>query len=247
MKFNRLLLIVALTAIGFSCSKENDPEPNVEEAKLSFTANAKVVEAPAALLTNDDPYAQMAAGWIEMANGLSGQLAMFTPPTGAVKSTTAITPENGRTAATSVVVWTWSDPTYGSVAYQISDNGDKYTFELFYKSTTDTGWYRYLYAEEKKDKSAGYVSVSDVWSGDRNQEIMRWSWTRSGDDFTFVVSDGSDNVNITLQVNTKTRAGSVVFKEGTVKIYEMNWDGQGKGTWKWFEEDGTLIEEGSWE
>lgn len=249
MKLSRILSMAVLIAIAASCSNDDEPEPKLEDAALSFSQNSPVVEAPQALLTNDDPYAQMASGWISMANGMTANLALFTPPAGAQKSTTLITPANGRVAAETGVVYTWSDPQYGSVAYQIRDQSDKYVFELFYKGIDDTDWYRYLYAQEMKDRSSGYMVLYDAWGyyGDtRNAELLRWDWTRKGDQFTMKVSDTQGLVEIVLAINTKTKAGSVVYYESSSKLFEMEWDAQGKGSWKSYD-GGQLSDQGTWE
>lgn len=248
MKFSRILSLMVIIAITASCSKDDEPEPKLEDAALSFSQNAPAVEAPQALLTNDDPHAQMASGWISMANSMTANLALFTPPAGAERSTTLITPANGRVAAESGVVYTWSDSQYGSVAYQIRDQNDKYVFELFFKGLDDTEWYRYLYAQEMKDRSSGYMVLYDAWgySDDtRGAELLRWDWTRKGDQFTMKVSDVQGLVEIVLVVNTKTKAGSVVYYESSSKLFEMEWDAQGKGSWKSYD-GGQLVDEGTW-
>lgn len=249
MKLSRILSLLIIIAIAGSCSKDDEPEPKLEDAALSFAQNSPVVEVPQAMLTNDDTYAQMASGWISMANGMTANLALFTPPAGAQKSTTLITPANGRVTAETGVVYTWSDPQYGSVAYQIRDQSDKYVFELFYKAIDDTDWYRYLYAQEMKDRSSGYMVLYDAWgySGDtRGAELLRWEWTRKGDQLTMKVSDTEGLIEVVLVVNTKTKAGSVVYYESSSKLFEMQWDAQGKGSWKSYDA-GQLVDEGTWE
>jgi hypothetical protein len=249
MKITKYFSLIALMVISLSCSKDDEPAPAVEKATLSLGANTQILEVPAAMASSDDVYAEMATGWVMLANSMSANLSLFQAPSGAAKSTELIVPVNGRSAAGgSAVVYTWSDPNYGSIAYQIRDASTKFTFELFFKGTTDTGWYRYIYAEEAKDKSAGYMLLLDAWglmSSDRNEVMMRWDWTRSGDNFTFKMSDFDSGFNFLVTVNQKTKVGSVVYFEGTEKIYEINWDAQGKGTWKVYESS-QVVDEGSW-
>lgn len=52
--------------------------------------------------------------------------------------------------------------------------------------------------------------------------------------------------HFTIEVNTKTKAGSLVYFEDEIKQSEIVWNAQGKGTWKSFDETGAVIEEGSW-
>lgn len=250
MKFAKPFTLVALMAIGFSCSDDKDPEPNIEDVAISLAESQQVLEVPAAMLGSDDENAQMAASWVAMANGLAGNLALFTPPAGATRSTELITPVNGRVASSTGVVYTWSDPSYGSVAYQIRDVSDKYTFELFYKGTDDAGWYRYLYAEEMKDRSKGYMAMynaMDSGSDTRGAEVMRWDWSRVKDNFIFKLTAAEGEFSFTVTVNTKTHAGSVVYYQGTVKLYDMSWNADGSGSWKHFNDAGEETAAGTWE
>lgn len=252
MKITRILSLIALMAIAISCSKDDDdPQPNVnvENAAISFSENSKVLEVPQGLIDSEDQNAKMAAAFVDMANNIGANLALFTPPAGATKSTELITPTNGRTSATSGVVYYWSDPSYGSVAYQVRDDDDKYTFELLYKGVDDAGWYRYLYAQEMKDRSNGYMALYDVWGFEddsRGAEMMRWEWTRKGDLFTFKMSDREGGFNLTISVNTKTKAGSLIYFEGSSKQSEIVWDAKGSGTWKLYDDTGAVWQEGFW-
>jgi hypothetical protein len=248
MRSIRFLPLLIMVVFVFSCSKD-DPEPSIEQVSLSLSKDSQLIEVPAAMMNSEDDHAQMAAGFVALANGMGGSLALFTPPAGATKSTDIITPLNGRLQkGSAAVVYIWNDPQYGSVAYQVRDASDKYTFELFYKGNDDAGWYRYLYAQEMKDKTAGYMVLYDAWgfiNDTRSAEMVRWEWTRSGDDFTFIIRDLESAFNFTIEVNTKTKAGSIIYTEDNEKLYEMTWDGQGKGTWKEFENN-QVIAEGTW-
>lgn len=250
IKITKALSLVALIAVAASCSKDDEPEPNnLEDAALSLAESTQVLEVPAALLESEDPYAKEVARMIDMANGMSASLALFEPPAGATHTNDIITPVNGRTAATRAVVYTWSDPQYGSVAYQIQEASDKYIFELFYKGVDDAGWYRYLYAEEKKDRSAGYMAMYDVWGDEsetRGSELMRWEWSRQKDNFGFkLVINGY--TYFTATINTKTKAGTMQFYDGPVMYSEITWTGAGSGTWKHFDSEGNVDESGEWE
>ena len=171
------------------------------------------------------------------------------PPAGATHTNEIITPANGRTAATRAVVYKWSDDRQGiSIAYQIQDVSDKYIFELFYKGADDAGWYRYLYAEEMKDRSTGYMAMYDAWGTEseaRDTELFRWEWARQKDNFSFSMSAG-ESVYFTATINTKTKAGSMQFYDGEVMYSEVTWTSHGSGTWKQFDSEGNVLESGEW-
>lgn len=249
MKINRFLSLIALTALIASCSDDDDAKPNVDNVELSLAKRETVVTVPQGLLNSEDPMAMMAASYVSMANGISSSLALFDPPAGAKKTNSLIEPVNGRTAAGSGVVYTWSDPEYGSVAYQVRDNDSKYVFEFLYKGINDSDWYRYLYAEEKKDGSEGYLAVYNADEGeDRGEEVMRWTWKQKGDIFTFSISSDIDDENflLAIEVNTKTNAGAIIFHENSKKQFEIEWNAQGAGTWVQYDNNGNIEDEGSW-
>lgn len=253
MKITRILLFSILTAVAFSCSEDDDAKSSssdLEKASLSFAGDAKVIAPPSAMASSEDTYAMMANSYITQANLMTNYLSYFTPPSGATKSSTAITASNGRVAAaqTEYLVYTWSDPNYGSIAYQISQESDKWVFEIFFKGKGQSSWLRYVYAEEQKDKSSGFMNIYDIFTGDGGL-LLNYAWTRSGDVLTFVLSESASglNVKVTIVINEKTKAGSVLYTIDGAKFYEMEWDAQGNGSWAIYEDDGTtVLEEGTW-
>ncbi|HEY9490287.1 MAG TPA: hypothetical protein VIQ51_18250 [Chryseosolibacter sp.] len=249
MKITKILSLMALMAIAISCSKDDDdPQPNVENIELSFSGDTQILEVPQGLLQSEDLKAQEVTAWVSLANGLSSNLAFFNPGAGATKSTELITPANGRTSASKGVVYYWHHDAYGSVAYQIRDEEDKYIFEFLLKRVGETDWFRMIYAEEQKDRSAGYMALYDVegTAEEARQPTARWDWTRKGDLFTFKFVSANNEINLTLTVNTKTKAGSVVSSPANVKQSEIKWEANGSGSWKIFDDTGAVVEEGSW-
>jgi hypothetical protein len=244
----KILSLLLMMAFAMSCSKdEKDPEPDLDKVSISLAENAQVITVPTAMANSEDPYAQQASSYITLANSVSANFALFKAPANATKSTTEITPVNGRVnASAKVVVYTWTDPSYGSVAYQVKDAGTKYTFEFFVKPQGETGWYRYLHAEEEKDHSTGNMIVYDYFSKS-NDILLQWDWTKSGDDFKMNMTSSldSDVFKVTIAINTKTKAGSVVYFQNALKLYDMTWDAQGSGTWNFYE-NGVVTDSGTW-
>jgi hypothetical protein len=246
MKITKALLLSA-AIIASACSDDDDKKSSLETAKLSLAASQKVIEAPAAMQNSENEYAQMANGWVQLANGMTQYFTYLEFPEGAAKSTTRITPSNARVKATGdVLVYTWSDEQSGySIAYQVSEESDKYVWEIFLKEG-GSDWLKYFHAEEKKDRSAGFMKIYNIYGDDPSEVIFTYEWSRSGDELTFTFSDGSDQSKLIITVNEKTGAGSIVSIEDGIKTYEMTWDAQGNGTWAFYE-DGEVSESGTWE
>lgn len=252
MKISKLLLLV-VAALAFACSSDDD-KPGLEKQTLSFAANQEVITAPAGLQASEDEQAQTALYWIQNANSMSQFLSYMQVPAGAAKSNDRITASNGRVNASGdVVVYIWSDPNGdGDVAYQISETSDSYVFEVFLRiADVQPDWTLFFHAEEKKDRSSGFMNVYDaIMSDDPTVILFAYNWTRSGDLFTLIFSapdeDPEFNYSVTLVINEKTKAGSVTYKTDNVKDFEMTWDAAGNGTWIYYDEEGGIDQEGSW-
>ncbi len=238
------ILLLAVAIFSASCSKDEDAAPSLEQKSLSIAESATVIEAPSALLASEDEHAMQAAGLISMSNSLGAYTSYFNVPEGAAKSSTQISASNARVKATGdVVVYEWSDAKGNSVGYQISETSDSYAFEVFTKST-GADWVKYIGAEEKKDKSSGFLTIYDPTSVDAAVTLVSYTWGHSGDIFTFTMSS-PDAFEFTLSVNKNTKAGSAVYFVGGKKQYEMAWDSAGAGSWSTFDEKGGTLS-GTW-
>jgi hypothetical protein len=243
MKIARLFLL-AFAMIGvISCSNDDDPSPNIEQAKLSFAEQNAIVELPAALQTSEDPIAQSVNVWLTMVNNMATNFIYFDPPEGAQKTSNLITVSSGRTAARKGVVWIWTQGDM-SVAYQVGEDDDKYTFEIFMKVEENADWAYLVYAEERKDRSAGFFALYDFFGG--SGEEMRWAWTRKGDEVTFKITSQGE-LMVEVSANNKTKSGVLTTYMDGSKYQEITWTGSGSGTWKIYNEEGIVVEEDTWE
>jgi len=249
-----LLPVFGLMMLFASCSKKSDPQPSsssLASAQLSMST-AQPIAVPNALSTSSDIHAQEAYSLVTSANDLTSLTASFDNiPSGASKSSTAIVGVNvgGRIAATqqSYLVYTWTDPqSGGSVAYQVSETTDSYTFELFYKKSGSSDWIRYLDAEEKKDKSSGFLKVFDPSITKVSSPVFYYTWTRGTNTLNFVITDDT-NYKLVINSNTQTKAGDVESYTNNVLGEKLTWDNQGHGTWALYDSDGiTVASNGTW-
>ncbi|RAW00540.1 hypothetical protein [Pseudochryseolinea flava] len=248
MKITKALLLAAATIVASACSDDDDDKKSsLESAKFSLANKSTVVTAPAGLQNSDDEHAMQANAWIQMANGMTQYFGFFEFPEGAAKSGSRITASNARVKeAGDVLVYTWEDEQSGmSVAYQVSETSDRFVWEIFTKETGEN-WLKVVHAEEKKDQSAGSFKVFDTEGEDPSKVVLAYEWSTSGDIFTVEFNDGTDQNSWTVEVNTKTGAGSVVAVVDGAKMYEMTWDAAGNGTWAFYE-DGEVSDSGTWE
>ncbi|HEV8514842.1 MAG TPA: hypothetical protein VGQ59_16270 [Cyclobacteriaceae bacterium] len=250
MKLSKFLIIFLVAAVA--CSKKEDSAPSLQNAKVTTTT----VQVPSGLTTaaNTNTHAQEVVSYITIANGMTDYTSLFAVPTsGATKSSTVITASNGRVAAVTSTTETyiWSDPQYGSVAFQITDEGTSYRWEYFYKATGAKDWLKYLNAEEAKDGSSGHLEVLDFTGDDPKAVYFQFNWSKVKDQFTFRWTF-ADSYFI-LNMNTTTKVGSVDYYEsdGTtgsipVVVYKYSWNADGHGSWQSFDWDGVQSGSGTW-
>jgi len=250
MKFCNALILVFCLAIVISCSKKSDPAPSLANATISFGKSGQIVTPPSALGNSQDTHALEVYGDLMEINSLINYTSAFTIPSGVIKTTTPIVGVNvgGRVASTQqdYLVYIWSDPTYGSVAYQVSETTVSYTFELFYKATGATVWVRYLDAEEKKDKTSGFMNIYDPTYTKVGPPDISYVWTRGTNTLNFVITYLT-YTKIVVNYNTQTKAGDIEAYESNVLSEKLTWDTLGHGTWTDYDTDGTtVISSGTW-
>ena len=243
-------VIVLSVFVMMACSKSESPEPALQNAKVATTT----VSAPSGLTTasNTNTHAAEVVSYMSVANSMSNFTAMFAvPASGAQKQSSPITAINGRVAATAgnSVTYVWSDPQYGSVAYQVTDNGTSYHWEYFYKSVGGKDWYKYLNAEAMKDGSSGHLEVLDFTGSDPKAVEASFKWQKTGTQYIFQWTEVYGYFLMT--VDTGTKAGTLNYYNGTgvnaLLSASYTWDSTGHGSWKDFDTDGkTIVDQGTW-
>ncbi|KAJ1500677.1 hypothetical protein HMI54_010632, partial [Coelomomyces lativittatus] len=73
MKITKALLFMAMLAVAFSCSKDDDdPKPtSLEQATIGFSKDQPIVTAPTAMAQSSDPNAQIATSYINSVNAMT--------------------------------------------------------------------------------------------------------------------------------------------------------------------------------
>ena len=246
MKISKFLILSVFLALA--CSKSDSPA--LEKAQVNVTP----VTPPTAMSSSQDTHAQEANDYIFQANAITSITAAFTVPagSGATKSG-AITATNGRTAASNstTVTYIWTDPNYGAIGYQVTDDGTSYHWEYFYKALGANSWLKWLDAVQKKDGSSGTLKIFDFNGSNPSFVLATYQWTKTGDQLTLTYTDNLSHDYFVLNYNSATKAGSVNYYVGTgtsaLLSANYTWDTAGHGTWKKYGTDGkTVVGSGTW-
>lgn len=255
--FLKLLSFSFLFLFAISCGDDDGGEvaPSLDDVEFAFSTTEPPITIPSGLTSSSDPQAQQINGLLQTTNLMTVWLQFFEAPAGAEKSTTPIGGKsaiNGRTQS-DVVVYSWTAEGGGdtwTVAYQIGDDGSKYTFEIFFKFN-DSDFERFLYAEESKDElNNGFMEVYsiDVFGEDiGDTAFFRYEWTESAVGLqTFKLVDSEDSFEIFITINPDG-SGTVSAREDGQAYYEATWNASGtSGTWTLFDGEGNIVESGIW-
>ncbi len=252
MKLLKSFILLAAIVSLAGCNNDEEVAPKEEELNnvtFSFLNKENIMEIPEALANAGDPYAAVAVSYLNSANTLSSYLSYFTFPQNAQVTHNRIEPANGRSQAGEYRVYTWTDAQLGSVAYQLGDHGDYYTFEVMVKEPGMADWLLILSGEEEKDRAAGFMRIYNTYSDDPSEMLANYEWSTQGDISNFVYTfqqDESYSISVEISMNQKTGAGNIHFFEDGSLSLQMDWDELGNGTWTSYNSEGSIVEEGSW-
>ncbi|UII22574.1 hypothetical protein [Fulvivirga ligni] len=237
-KFFLTLFVLAISL--FSCSKDDEPsDPKLSETNLFFM-DEEIINLPTGLTQSDDPRANTLSFYMTYIGILSSYGSYFTVPEGASTSG-PITASNGRLSDnTETYVYN-----YGGyiIANQITDQGSSYLYEVFVKIENEDykKWYE---ASQKKDKSEATFTYLDP-EEDERVELVSWTIKKNDNGYFIRYVTAEDEGVTEIQSNTD-KSGTMVVIENGVKKYEYSWDSVGNGTWKEYNGQGNLIDEGGW-
>ncbi len=252
-KFFSLLFFLAF-AVSCGDDDSESPATDLENAELAFEVGESPITVPNTLAQSSDQNAQQVYSWLTAANGMSSWLSYFTIPPDAQKSNESIGRKNrinGRIKE-NVLVYTWTfeeGENSISVAYEISENGDNYVFEIFWKYN-EGDYQKFIHAEESKDPLRnGFMEIffTDPISGGSSDEyFFRFEWQETSEQFTFRMFDSAEGFELTIIVN-EDNSGSIDLRFDGVKSYEATWNADGtSGTYATYNFSGELISSGNW-
>ncbi|MBV6645054.1 MAG: hypothetical protein KI790_06380 [Cyclobacteriaceae bacterium] len=248
------IMLMFLFVASCGDDEEANPESGLNDVEFSFSAGDSPIDVPTALAQSQDPNALQVAIWLQTANSMSAWLGSFQVPSGAETSSDPIVAGSARVEADEVLVYTWtSDDGLGgtvTVAYQIAELSDKYTFEVFWK-LGEGDFERFIYAEESKGElKNGFMEIYIAGLGEdvvADEYFFKFEWSEdSAGNFTFAMTDSDDGFELAITANADGSGSLIVEYDGT-KSYEATWSADGtSGTYATYDFDGNLTGSGTW-
>ena len=251
------LLLIGLLAISCSDDDSETPKTNLEDVRFAFGSSELPITIPSGLTQTQDPNALQTVGYLSTANLMQLWTLYLEVPQGATQSNTPIGRKasvNGRTQEDVLVyTWTFDDGLQSvSIAYQIGETSDKYTFEVFWKINGGE-FQKFMSAEESKGElREGRLDIfifdfDDSRPADQSVLTYTWRETATGQFFYDVSSNDTDDLfNISAIINPDG-SGSLEVSEATVKVYASTWSANGlSGTFTIFGSGGSVLDSGTW-
>jgi len=230
-------LLVLMTAIfvGGCSSSDDGPSGPSGDNPPEFGGTDNVITVPQGMMNSQDPYAQMAVGYIQMANGVAGMGGWFEPPSGL------------RAADGPPWEYTWSDGDL-TVTLIINETSTLYTWDVYldgsdgYETYDD---YHFYHAWEEKDGGCGGLE----FFAPEEDGYIEWSWcTETDGTFTMNMyfTDGQSDFTIDVLVYANG-SGEISFMVDDVTTLYVTWTSQGDGAWWSYDEEGDPTGNGTWD
>ncbi len=237
MKLRKLSLFIVPLLLVFLVTGCSDDEKTTDEFEgPEWTVDP--VEVPENMAQSDDPFAQMAVGYVDLANGFSAYGGFFAPPARALCSVN----RDGEWE------YTWSDGSL-TVTLIITETSDYYYWKIYFDGTDGTTTFDnflFIEAEQTIDGSSGSLYIYDP--GQTGYAFM-WSWEIDADGAYHFTCEFFEDFKIEVVINADG-SGSVEFYDygtaGYWRNFRIEWTAEGSGEWWEYDEAGNEIAHGTW-
>ena len=240
-----LIFFTAILSFIFinGCKKKDNPQPNDNVRAFQV----ETITEPDAMAQSSDPGAQMASGYINMANGMSAFGAMMVPP----KSTPARHYKNSNDNNPEIHTWKIDDGENNiyNVTLTITETSELYKWEMKVDGLVDGHQmdnFIFIKAEQYKDGHDNTLTIYDQEKPLTASFIFKWHKTN---DVAYLTFEEPQSIYLSYVVNPDN-SGSVDAKEWTEDqeyqtTYTASWDSTGHGEY-WEYEGGEVTNHGTW-
>lgn len=230
MKKRSLLLLLStlfVSSIVFNGCKKDEEEKEVRKAPTGLTETK--VELPSGMTSSSDPNVQMAVGYANMFNGISGMAASLEIPENATK----ISDFSDLKTNEECYSWTYAGIT---VYYLYSETTDKYKWTMYYSDPSyNIIKSKIYYIEQSKTETTGKLEYYNYISNGEVIGTWKWDETSTGIDYEYVDAIQSLNASI-----NNDGSGVLQYYLDNSLFYSVNWNSAGHGSYTYGDSSGTF-------
>jgi hypothetical protein len=231
----RKLYVALFVAVLFSFSACNDDNGNdIEVTKMKIIQKLEKLDVPAKMKNSNNSNAKTAVSYVEQVKGIHDYFTWFDIPEDAVRQKSATL------SGSDVYFWT-----YGGVSVweTYTESSSKYVWEV--EVDMGTGRQKYIYAEEGRSGDYGFMEIYDYTSSTKTT-LFRYDWTfDSKDNATVVWKDAAETFKLEIKANVDLSGSAKWYDEGKL-FYFFQWNTDGSGFYKFYDENGSIALEESW-
>ncbi|NTW49399.1 MAG: hypothetical protein HGB19_06680 [Chlorobiales bacterium] len=248
--------LLSLTAIFlcftllFGCSDNDDSSSGGGNNNQLPSVGVQTITVPSAMKNSSNSYAQMAVGYINLANGFSAYTAGLTPPGNATVKTVSSTGLGMLEVATTTKTYTW---TYSGLTYKLifEETATNYSWTVIYDGTLGSGQgsitfnnQTILTATQLKDGSGGNLVVY-YDTAHPTTATLEYVWTKIAGVYTGTITIGVAKYEVVVNTNG---SGHITFWSDTALhyVFYATWTAAGSGTWTTYQTNGTSTGSGTW-
>ena len=223
------LLLLAIGLLFASCSKKSSTEPENPEAKQ---LTIKTVDVPEAMKQVSDAKASTTVAYVNMTNSFNAYTTLFQVP---------------QTANSSGNTYTWTRGAL-TITMNYSEEGNNLSWKLVFNGTEDgityNNWVS-MEASQTADQKNGWMKIYE-----ENSTVVasEWTWTTDANgQYSFIMQSNSDSEISKIEVRSNPdKSGELYFYTNNVLTSKTTWDKDGNGQWWEYDEQGNLLNSGSW-
>lgn len=225
-----------------SCSKDDDDDQTQQQQQAAPQMEATIVELPQVMMESNDPGAQQATIYANMANSFAGFASMMVPPEKSISLKSTM-------GDPWVYTWEFSE---GSDVYAttltINETSTEYMWTMVINGTIGgmvLDNFMYMEASQMLDGSSGEFIMYDF---EDQGAMMMVFWTTDSNGVYTVTFEVPNEMKIVMTSNPDGSGSVMMYEFYEVEYileFQAEWDAAGHGEyWEYYE--GELMDHGTW-
>ncbi len=216
------------------CKK--DVVEEIEATKMKLIDRLEKLNVPEAMRNSSNENAQTAVGYVNEVKGIQNYFTWFDVPED------AIVEKSGLVSGGETYFWSYGG---ASVWQTYNESGSKNTWQIDIDNGTGSGRQLYMYSEEEKDGSNGFLKIYNVEQTSEEYVFMyEWSFDAK-ENATLIWKDFAETFIYEVKTNADYSGYSKWWSSGAL-LYHFLWNTDGSGSYNFYGSDGEVLFGEAW-